>query len=133
MSTESNTQGKRLKFTLVVREDKDDPSILDIVRVAIEDGIRSPTTGTTAVATEPRVSSQAPLRRIAHRDDLATEAREAIEKALAGVPTPTDPKFDPAKWVEQLSKVWQVLQVGTVKGVKLTVKTDDITPESDPY
>ena len=132
MSSEANTQRKRLKFTLVVREDKDDPSILDIVRVAIEDGIRTPATGTIAVATDPPVSSQAPQRRIAHRDDLATEAREAIEKALAGVPTPTDPKFDPATWAAQLSKVWQVLQAGTAKGVKLTIKTDDITRESDP-
>ncbi len=132
MSSESNAQGKRLKFTLVVREDKDDPSILDIVRVAIEDGIRISKFDSIAVATEPPASSQAPQRRIPYRDDLATEAREAIEKTLAGVPTPTDPKFDPAKWAAQLSKVWQVLQAGTAKGKKLTVKTDDITPESDP-
>ena len=117
-----------MKFTLVLRDESDDSSIVDIVRVALEDGLRA-TTDFTLVTQFGSTSSP---RRIAHRDDLATDAREAIEKALAEIPTPTNPKFDPAKWAEQLSKVWQVLRAGTAKGVKLKVKTDRDIPENDP-
>ena len=128
MTRDADVQGRRLKFTLVLRDESDDSSIVDIVRVALEDGLRA-TTDFTLVTQFGSTSSP---RRIAHRDDLATDAREAIEKALAEIPTPTNPKFDPAKWAEQLSKVWQVLRAGTAKGVKLKVKTDRDIPENDP-
>ena len=69
-------------------------------------------------------------QRMAHRDDLATDAREAIEQALAEIPTPSDPKFDPARWIEQLSTVWQTERFGTAEGVKLTVESDNTAPDA---
>ena len=69
-------------------------------------------------------------QRMAHRDDLATDAREAIERALADIPTPSDPKFDPAQWVRQLSTVWQNLQSGTGEGVRLTLESGNTAPDA---
>ena len=129
MTNDSHAPGRRLKFTLVVRDDSDDPSILDIVRVAIEDGLQSPAFGKSpadSMAGSPMPTPQ----RMAHRDDLATDAREAIERALADIPTPSDPKFDPAQWVRQLSTVWQNLQSGTGEGVRLTLESGNTAPDA---
>ena len=120
----NDPQSRRLKVKLIVRDEKDDPSILDIVRVALEDGLRTPTIDTTTSAQEP-VSEQ-PERHSPVDENLETAAREAIEEGLAKVverfqTEGKEPAFTPAKLAEQLTKVWGVVQKVKASGVQLRV------------
>lgn len=126
--------GRRLKFTLVVRDEKDDPSILDIVCVAVEDGQRTPMVGST-----PAQQSK-PIRLTERHspidEKLETDAREAVEEALAKVieqfqAAGKEPSFSPDKWIAQLSKVWSIIQKAKVAGVELRVTTTDPTASSE--
>lgn len=120
--------GRRLKVTLVVRDETDDPSILDIVRVAFEDGLRTPTIG-SAVSEAGSPERHSPLL----NETLEDQAREQIEEALAKVieqfqAAGKEPKFEPAKWAAQLSKVWAVIHKAKAAGVQLHVSTPGESP-----
>ncbi len=131
---EPEQPGRRFKVTLVVRDEKDDPSILDIVRVAIEDGLRTPAVGTTTSTQEqPNEQSE---RHSPVDEKLETAAREAVEQALDDVieqfkAAGKEPKFDPATWVEKLSKVWAVIHKAKAAGVQLRVVPDDSAPPAE--
>ncbi|MBA4063475.1 MAG: hypothetical protein C0501_07135 [Isosphaera sp.] len=69
-------------------------------------------------------------------DELATDAREAAEKALAKVveefeASGKEPKFDPAQWAEQLSKVWDVIRRMKARGIELELPQADPIPPPD--
>src|SRR4051812_25314389 len=103
--SDSEQPRRRLKITLVPRDEKDDPSILDIVRVALEDGLRAPVINTTTPP--PAQSSEQPERHSPVGENLEDAARAAVEEALEKVmerfrAEGKEPKFDPAKWIEQL-------------------------------
>ncbi len=120
--------GRRLKITLVLRDEKDDPSILDIVRRAIEDGLRTTASGTL---TTPK--AEPPERHSPVGEKLEDAAREAIEEALAKVieqfqTAGKEPSFDSAKWAEQLSKVWAVIRKGKAAGVDLHITPSETPP-----
>lgn len=126
--------GRRLKFTLVVRDEKDDPSILDIVRRAIEDGLSTPALGATLPAKIEPASE--PERHHPVDEKLETAAREAVEEALAKVieefeATGQEPKFDPTKWSEQLSRLWAVIRKGKEAGVELRLEPSDSPPPAE--
>src|SRR5687767_3383696 len=98
--SDSAQHDRRLRITLVPRDEKDDSSILDIVRVALEDGLRTPVISTTTTPSQP---SEQPERHSPVDEKLETAAREAIEEALEKVmerfrAEGKEPKFDPAKW-----------------------------------
>lgn len=129
--SESERSGRRIKITLVPRDEKDDQSILDIVRVALEDGLRASAVSTTA--STPKQSSEQPERHSPVGEKLESNAREAIEEALAKVierfqASGQEPKFEPAKWNEQLSKVWAVVQKAKAAGVQLRVAPPEPPP-----
>jgi hypothetical protein len=131
---DSDCPGRRLKVTLVVRDEKDDPSILDIVRVAVEDGLRTPAIG-SAAAEQPE-PSKPPEHHPPVDEKLETAAREAVEEALAKVieqfqATGQEPSFDPAKWAEQLSKVWAVVRKAKAAGVDIRVTPGDPPPAAE--
>ena len=132
--SESEQSGRRLKITLVPRDEKDDPSILDIVRVALEDGLRAPAANTATHT--PAQPSEQPERHSPVDEKLETAAREAIEEALEKVmerfrAEGKEPKFDPAKWAEQLSKVWEVIQKAKAAGVQLHVTPPEPTAPAE--
>ncbi len=117
-----NRSGRRLKVTLVLRDEKDDASILDIVRQA-------PVMGTPSAQETPKTSPEChpPVD-----ESLETAAREAVEEGLAKVieefrAAGKAPSFDPAKWAEQLSKVWAAVRKAKAAGVEL-----HITPHEPP-
>lgn len=126
-------RGQRHKLTLVTRDESDDPSILDIVRSAVEDSLHTPALGTaTSVPLEPTAS---PEHHPSVGEHLETAAREAVEKALAQViekfqATGKEPAFDPAAWAAQLSKVWDVVRRAKAAGVALRVMSDEPPPAS---
>jgi hypothetical protein len=118
---DSDQPTRRLKLTLVVRDETDDTSILNSVLRAIEDGLRAPTERTVTSASHDPLEHHSPID-----EQLETAAREAIEEALAKVierfqPPGKEPAFDPAKWVEQLSEVWAVIHKAKAAGVQLHV------------
>jgi|GEM_PF-4335080 len=129
----SEQSDRRLKVTLVLRDEKDDPSILDIVRVAIEDGLR-PAVGTAAVTpTEPKEPSTSPERHSPLGENLETAACKSVEEALENVikrfqTAGKEPAFDPAKWAEQLSKVWAVIRKAKAAGVPLSIGPNEALP-----
>lgn len=128
--SESEQSGRRLKITLVPRDEKDDQSILDIVRVAIEDGLRTPAVGTATSAQEQ--SSEQPERHSVG-ENLEDRAREQIEEALAKVierfqATGKEPAFDPVVWAEQLSKLWNVVARAKAAGVQLHITPPELPP-----
>ncbi|QEL14215.1 hypothetical protein [Limnoglobus roseus] len=130
--SDTSRPGRRLKVTLIPRNEADDESILRIVRQALEDGQRTPAIG-TAVLAPSLVTEVESVRRSPISEKIEENAREAIEDALGKVAeqaekTGQPPKFDPAKWVEQLSKVWQVIRQSQEAGVKLTVAKEDPSP-----
>jgi hypothetical protein len=126
---------RRLEFTLVARElEKVDPSILDAVRVAIEDGLRAATISAAPSAPE---QSPDPPERHALDENLETQARKQIENALDEVmrrfeQAGGEPKFDVARWVEQLLKVWTVIAKAKAAGVKLTIAPADAAAPPTP-
>jgi hypothetical protein len=137
--SKSEQSGRRLKLTLVVRDEKDDPSILDIVRIAGEDGLRTPAIGpATPAQEEPKEQNQQPERHSPVDEKLETAAREAIGESLAKVieqfqATGQEPKFDPAKWAEQLSKVWAVIHKAKAAGVQLHITpAESLPPPEEP-
>jgi hypothetical protein len=135
--SESEHSGRNLKLTLVVRDEKDDPSILDIVRVAFEDGLRAPTIGTApTMQEEPKGSGEQPERHSPVDEKLESDAREAVEKTLDEVmqqfqAAGKEPKFDPAKWAEQLSKVRAVIRKAKAAGVQLHITPTDPAPPAE--
>ncbi|HEV3386786.1 MAG TPA: hypothetical protein VG097_18360 [Gemmata sp.] len=130
MSTPDRS-GRRIRCRLVLRDEKDDPSILDIVRQAIKDGLSAPASVTpTPLQEEP---SKPEERHSPVDEKLETAAREAIEEALAKVigefqATGKEPSFDPAKWTEQLSKVWAIIHRAKAASVDLQITPSDSNP-----
>ncbi|MBY0457053.1 MAG: hypothetical protein K2V38_06935 [Gemmataceae bacterium] len=133
---------RRIELTLVVRDETDDPSILNIVRVAFEDGLRGPMIGGGPVPTEPPPEPPPeptePLERVSNTqlDELATRAREGVEEALAKVierfeEKGQEPKFDPANWAEKLSRVWAVIARAKAAGLQLELIPDDPPTRND--
>jgi hypothetical protein len=128
--THPDRSNRRLKLTLVPRDESDDPSILDIVRQAVEDGLRNSVLGT--VVSPKDVSDAPPAPHQPLGEHLETAAREAVERSLAKVieefqAAGKEPAFDPAKWAVQLSKVWAVVQKAKAAGVDLHISPDDAT------
>jgi hypothetical protein len=130
MSTPDRT-GRRIRCRLVLRDVKDDPSILDIVRKAIEDGLRVPTSvGSTSPQREP---SEPEERHSPVDEELETVAREAIEESLAKVieefqAMGKEPSFDPAEWATQLSKVWAVIRKAKAASIDLQITPSPLSP-----
>jgi hypothetical protein len=123
--------GRRIRCRLVLRDEKDDPSILDIVRQGIKDGLSAPATLTpTPLHGDP---SKPEDRHSPVDEKLETAAREAIEEALAKVieefqATGKMPSFDPSKWTEQLSKVWAIIRKAKAASVDLQITPSDTSP-----
>jgi hypothetical protein len=127
--SDPNRPDRRLKFTLAVRDDNDDPSILDIVYRAVEDGLRTPFTETSPAPPE----TSEPVRHGTLNEQLEDQAREEVERALAKVieefeATGQEPKFAMTNWAPQLSQVWQVIREAKQKGIQLKVQADDGLP-----
>lgn len=129
--------GRRIRFTLGVRDETDDPSILNVVCRAIEDGLRPPpvVVSTFPASLAPALPSASEARFSLH-ENLETEAREAVEEALERVievfrAKGQEPTFDPAKWTEQLSRLWAVIACGKASGVVLKVEPPDPPPSDD--
>lgn len=124
--SESEKPGRRLRFTLVVRDEKDDPSILDMVSVAAEDGSR----GTKIFIATPIIEQTGnPAERHSPvSEELEDAARHAIEEVLAKVSVPADPHFGPAKWAERLSKLWAVIRTAQAAGVRIRITPTEPFP-----
>jgi hypothetical protein len=123
---DSNPPGRRLKLTLVVRDEKDDHSILDIVRVALEDGLRSPAIGSPTSTQEKPSEPPDIVERNPVGEMLETAAREVVEEALAKVierfqAVGEEPSFGPANWAKHLSQLWAVADKAKAAGVQLHV------------
>src|SRR5262249_31552388 len=91
------------------------------------DGLRTPAAGATISQPQP---SEQPERHSPVDEKLESDAREAVEEALAKVierfqAAGQEPKFDPAKWAEQLSKLWAVVRKAKAAGVQLRVTPAD--------